>query len=155
MLEATRLNAASEGLYERHVNPQWVRLLDILGMNAAYSRCEGAELFTADGRVILDFNSGYCGSIMRGTTTRALSPLWKTTQRPRPRHAAGRCARTCGQARPEALRTRQGPRQQGVLLQFRQRRRRSRHQVRPRPHQARGILAQRAGSTASPAARCL
>jgi ornithine--oxo-acid transaminase len=42
------------------VNPQWVRLLDVLGMNADYVRCEGSELVTADGRRILDFNAGYC-----------------------------------------------------------------------------------------------
>jgi ornithine--oxo-acid transaminase len=29
-------------------------------MNVDYVRCSGAELHTADGRVILDFNSGYC-----------------------------------------------------------------------------------------------
>ncbi|MGA7323077.1 MAG: aspartate aminotransferase family protein [Rhodomicrobium sp.] len=51
---------SGEDLYERHVNPQWVRLLDVLGMNAAYDRCVGAELLTSDGRKILDFNSGYC-----------------------------------------------------------------------------------------------
>jgi ornithine--oxo-acid transaminase len=42
------------------VNPQWARLLDLLEMNAPYVRCEGAELFTADGRRIIDFLSGYC-----------------------------------------------------------------------------------------------
>lgn len=46
--------------YSDHVNPQWVRLLDLLGMNATYTRCTGAELYTKDGRVILDFLSGYC-----------------------------------------------------------------------------------------------
>jgi ornithine--oxo-acid transaminase len=46
--------------YERFVNPQWVRLLDILGMNVRYERCVGCELFTVDGRRVLDFNSGYC-----------------------------------------------------------------------------------------------
>ena len=29
-------------------------------MNASYERCEGCELFTSDGRTILDFLSGYC-----------------------------------------------------------------------------------------------
>lgn len=29
-------------------------------MNAQYIRCEGAELTTSDGRVILDYLSGYC-----------------------------------------------------------------------------------------------
>jgi ornithine--oxo-acid transaminase len=46
--------------YADHVNPQWVKLLSLLEMNVAYERCEGAELFTADGRRILDFLSGYC-----------------------------------------------------------------------------------------------
>jgi len=46
--------------YAERVNPQWVRLLDVLQMNASYEHCEGAELFTEDGRTILDFLSGYC-----------------------------------------------------------------------------------------------
>ena len=46
--------------YARHVNPQWVRLLGLLEMNVRYEQCAGAELFTADGRRIVDFLSGYC-----------------------------------------------------------------------------------------------
>ncbi|HJT90093.1 MAG TPA: aspartate aminotransferase family protein [Bryobacteraceae bacterium] len=46
--------------YAEHVNPQWVKLLNLLEMNVRYERCSGAELFTADGRRILDFLSGYC-----------------------------------------------------------------------------------------------
>src|SRR4051794_2835986 len=46
--------------YSSHVNPQWVRLLDILGLNTSYRCCTGTELFTTDGRRILDFLSGYC-----------------------------------------------------------------------------------------------
>lgn len=46
--------------YAQHVNPQWVRLLDLLEMNVRYERCTGAELFTSDGRCIVDFLSGYC-----------------------------------------------------------------------------------------------
>ncbi len=61
MLAATATSAsAAESLYQERVNPQWVRLLDVLQMNARYTRCEGTELFTADGRRILDFLSGYC-----------------------------------------------------------------------------------------------
>jgi ornithine--oxo-acid transaminase len=45
--------------YKDHVNPQWVRLLDLLEMNVRYARCAGAELHTSDGRRILDFLSGY------------------------------------------------------------------------------------------------
>jgi ornithine--oxo-acid transaminase len=46
--------------YRAHVNPQWVRLLDLLGMNVQYASAQGAWLHTADGRAILDFLSGYC-----------------------------------------------------------------------------------------------
>ena len=49
-----------DSLYAEHVNPQWVRLLNLLRMNVSYERCSGSELFTADGRRILDFLSGYC-----------------------------------------------------------------------------------------------
>jgi ornithine--oxo-acid transaminase len=34
--------------------------LDLLEMNVRYKRCSGSELFTAEGRRILDFLSGYC-----------------------------------------------------------------------------------------------
>src|SRR4051794_11184709 len=54
------VNPSAVELYAAHVNPQWVRLLDLLRMNVRYERCAGAELFTADGRAILDFLSGYC-----------------------------------------------------------------------------------------------
>src|ERR1700730_3313607 len=47
-------------LYRDFVNPQWVALLDLLDMNVPYRTCSGAELFTKDGRRILDFLSGYC-----------------------------------------------------------------------------------------------
>lgn len=50
----------SDVSYATWVNPQWVRLLDVLGMNVDYVRCEGSELVTEDGRRILDFNAGYC-----------------------------------------------------------------------------------------------
>jgi ornithine--oxo-acid transaminase len=46
--------------YAKHVNRQWVRLLDLLEMNVSYERCVGAELYTSDGRRIIDFLSGYC-----------------------------------------------------------------------------------------------
>jgi ornithine--oxo-acid transaminase len=46
--------------YSNYVNPQWVRLLNLLQMNVRYQRCSGTELFTEDGGVILDFLSGYC-----------------------------------------------------------------------------------------------
>jgi ornithine--oxo-acid transaminase len=54
------VDSAVGTLYSEHVNPQWVRLLDVLEMNVRYERCCGTELFTTDGRRILDFLSGYC-----------------------------------------------------------------------------------------------
>src|SRR5436853_406907 len=41
--------------YADYVNPQWVKLLRLLEMNVSYEQCAGAELFTVDGRRILDF----------------------------------------------------------------------------------------------------
>jgi ornithine--oxo-acid transaminase len=56
---ATTPSIASSS-YTDHVNPQWVRLLDLLDMNVTYERCVGVELFTTSGRQMLDFLSGYC-----------------------------------------------------------------------------------------------
>jgi ornithine--oxo-acid transaminase len=50
----------SPNAYSDYVNPEWVRLLNLLGMNIRYRRCAGVELFAEDGRVFLDFLSGYC-----------------------------------------------------------------------------------------------
>ena len=52
--------APTSASYVDYVNPQWVRLLDLLQMNVQYTRCAGAELHTVDGDCILDFLSGYC-----------------------------------------------------------------------------------------------
>jgi ornithine--oxo-acid transaminase len=59
--QAVDLSRAEEqAAYVEHVNPTWVKLLDILGMNVQYTHASGAELFTTDGRTILDCLSGYC-----------------------------------------------------------------------------------------------
>jgi ornithine--oxo-acid transaminase len=58
VLELDRCAGASER-YAQNVNPQWVRLLDLLQMNVRYERCLGTELFVEDGRRVLDFLSGY------------------------------------------------------------------------------------------------
>jgi ornithine--oxo-acid transaminase len=53
--------AASLGSdYGTYVNPRWAALLNLLQMNVKYERCFGTELFTADGRRIVDYLSGYC-----------------------------------------------------------------------------------------------
>ncbi len=46
--------------YTDYVNPQWERLLNLLQMNLRYVRCQGTELHTEGGDIILDFLSGYC-----------------------------------------------------------------------------------------------
>jgi ornithine--oxo-acid transaminase len=52
--------AEQQAPYVEHVNPIWAKLLDVLGMNVQYTHASGAELFTSDGRTILDCLSGYC-----------------------------------------------------------------------------------------------
>lgn len=59
-VEIARSERAGRRAYADHVNPQWVRLLQLLEMDAEYTECRGEELHTADGRTILDFLSGYC-----------------------------------------------------------------------------------------------
>src|ERR1700676_1202044 len=59
VLELDRCAGGSER-YAQNVNPEWVRLLDLLQMNVRYERCLGTELFVEDGRRVLDFLSGYC-----------------------------------------------------------------------------------------------
>jgi ornithine--oxo-acid transaminase len=59
-MSTTPSTALLSSSYSDYVNPQWVSLLNLLDMNARYERCLGTELFTVDGRRILDFLSGYC-----------------------------------------------------------------------------------------------
>lgn len=54
------LRTEQQAAYLERVNPIWVKLLDVLGMNVQYTHASGAELFTNDGRTILDCLSGYC-----------------------------------------------------------------------------------------------
>src|SRR5664279_1804046 len=75
MLQTIPNADVGESLYAQYVNPQWVRLLDALQMNVIYTRCTGAELHTADGRVILDFNSGYCVHNIGHNHPRAIAAL--------------------------------------------------------------------------------
>lgn len=57
---AIKSDPVAPNLYQQFVNPQWVKLLEVLQMNLDYRTCRGVELITGDGRTILDFNSGYC-----------------------------------------------------------------------------------------------
>ncbi len=58
--ETLQTLSSSASSYAEYVNPQWVSLLNLLGMNVEYERCLDCELFTKDGRRILDFLAGYC-----------------------------------------------------------------------------------------------
>lgn len=51
---------ASDKRYATFVNPQWVKLLDVLQMNVEFVQCEGSQLFRSNGTRVLDFLSGYC-----------------------------------------------------------------------------------------------
>src|ERR1700676_2081404 len=57
---STATTSSPTSNYKEYVNPQWVTLLTLLGMNVEYERCLGCELFTKGGRRVLDFLSGYC-----------------------------------------------------------------------------------------------
>src|SRR3974377_898698 len=58
---ATIVSPVTQGsTYQYDVNPQWVSLLNLLEMNVEYVRCSGCEVITGEGRVILDYLSGYC-----------------------------------------------------------------------------------------------
>ena len=58
--DLTSSSHPADSTYRQFVNPEWARLLTLLGMNLKYRRCLGSELHTEDGRIILDFLSGYC-----------------------------------------------------------------------------------------------
>src|SRR5581483_8465145 len=58
--EAPVGDATAHRVYSRYVNPQWARLLQLLEMDADYTDCRAEKLRTTDGRLILDFLSGYC-----------------------------------------------------------------------------------------------
>lgn len=60
LARASASSSSSTSSYRDHVNPQWVALLNLLGMNVEYERCLDCQLFTKDGRRILDFLAGYC-----------------------------------------------------------------------------------------------
>jgi len=40
----------TSAFHARRVNPEWVGVLDLPGMSSPYTRCEGVDLWTGDGR---------------------------------------------------------------------------------------------------------
>ena len=128
--------SALDSPYARHVNPQWVRLLDVHGMNVDYVRCEGAELFTADGRRILDFLSGYCVHNVGHNHPRVVAALKDELDRQGPAMLQSHVPELAGELAARLCAKAGGPPHQGVLRELRQRGHRDGHQVRPRPHRA-------------------
>lgn len=57
--QSLQKNSTTDFLYREYVNPEWVKLLSILGLNKNFIRSYGAELFTDEGETYLDFLSGY------------------------------------------------------------------------------------------------
>ncbi len=49
----------SASLYERYINPQFLRVLRTIGFHRVYTKGEGAYLYDADGKKYLDFLSGF------------------------------------------------------------------------------------------------
>lgn len=46
-------------LHRRYINPQFVRVLEVIGFNRNYTSSKGARLYDADGREVLDFLAGF------------------------------------------------------------------------------------------------
>jgi len=46
-------------LHRRHVNPQFVRVLEVIGFNRNYTNAKGARLTDENGREVLDFLAGF------------------------------------------------------------------------------------------------
>ncbi len=83
--------------YSQHVNPQWVRLLKLLEMNADYVECRGEVLRTADGRTILDFLSGYCVHNLGHNNQRVIDALHAELDRSGPAMLQSHVAATAGE----------------------------------------------------------
>lgn len=104
---ATTAKQSPGRAYERFVNPQWVRLLDVLGMDADYVRCAGSDLFLRDGRRVLDFNAGYCVHNVGHNHPRVVSALKEELDRGGPAMLQGHVPELAGML-AERLCTRAG-----------------------------------------------
>jgi len=120
--------------YVAHVNPIWAKLLDVLGMNVQYTHACGAELFTADGRTILDCPIGILCSQRGSQPPLRHYPADCRIAGTVPGDAAKQCRRECRRTCPDTVRVCRWESFKGILLQLGERRHRSGHQVRPRAH---------------------
>ena len=104
--------------YAQHVNPIWVKLLD-RSMNVQYIHCIGAELFTADGRTILDCLSGYCVHNVGHNHPHVVSQLIAELQSQSTAMIQSNVVEKAG-CSPNSSAGRQVAKSQSVLLQFRE-----------------------------------
>jgi putrescine aminotransferase len=61
-------SADTRAAFERHakfINPEWIRVLDILGYGRSFVRALGSTMWDAEGRAYVDFLAG-CGSVPLG-----------------------------------------------------------------------------------------
>lgn len=103
-LPEPRSEFARADAYAEHVNPQWVRLLDVLQMNVRYARCTGAELFTFDGERILDFLSGYCVHNLGHNHPAVIAALHEELDRQGPAMLQSHVAELAGELASELVR---------------------------------------------------
>ncbi|HEY0794722.1 MAG TPA: aspartate aminotransferase family protein [Acidisarcina sp.] len=101
--------------YHDHVNPQWVRLLSLLEMDARYVSCCGERLHTDDGRTILDFLSGYCVYNTGHNHPRIVDALHEELDRNGPSMLQSHVAETAGEL-AEVLCRRAGGRMEKVYF---------------------------------------
>ncbi len=111
--------SANNAGYSDYVNPQWVRLLGLLEMNVRYKRCVGAELFTADGRRILDFLSGYCVHNLGHNHPRVVAALHDELDRSGPAMLQSHVPELAGELAAELCRLAGGRLEKSLLLQLR------------------------------------
>jgi len=51
--------------HARHINPAWIKVLELLGYGRLFVRAEGSKMWDAEGRSYVDFLAG-CGSVPLG-----------------------------------------------------------------------------------------
>lgn len=52
-------HAETYDLHKKHINPQFVRVLEVIGFNRNYVSSKGCRLIDAEGREVLDFLAGF------------------------------------------------------------------------------------------------
>jgi ornithine--oxo-acid transaminase len=117
--------------YAAFVNPQWTRLLSVLGLKVTYDRCSGAELITSDGRSIVDFLSGYCVHNAGHNHPEIIAAVKDELDRCGPAMLQGHVPELAGELAARLCEP-AGGRLTKFFLQFRQQRRGSGHQIRAR-----------------------